>query len=1822
MQPHTRLIHLLVLLSLLFGQIGAWPARAQEVGPAQPDAADGPTVLPPAFDPALDAAPAEADALVTDPHNPQWTVRYGSELGRRTIAAASAPANLVPEGPTIPVGGWAANLTLEAGTKDIMAVAALPDGRIWAGVKNDGLRIYSPAADGVYGWTTLKAAAGGLISNRVTSLAYFGGEVWVGTDDAGISVYTPATNAWRRAHTGNSNLPSNGIRRLTAVDVPNSAADTLWASTNAGAARWTAGGAAWTVLTTAQGLPSNDIFDVGVQFFGAQVFTYIATTSGVVRWNGATITPITGGGACTMDRATRVWVESNFTTWFAAEQNVPAQNASAIEGHAPDAVWVPIGLCRATITLGTFWSHFNAGFGLPSNDVSDMSQDGSGRVWFGFRAAGGASKGGLAAHDQGNWLILTKPTSPLVNESVSRVLAVGEDVWAGFANATAFSIYSPNWDSVLPIEMGASAAPRALYLEQNKLWVALGKVVSWYDGAQWHAQASPSAHDFTALVRGPDSLMWLSTAGSGVFSYDGANTFVKETIANGLPSNNVRALTTDPGGRMWAATAGGLAMRGSSYWVGFTAANSGLASNNVTSVTADGSSRIWAGTAANGISVYDPTAATPWSQHTTATGLPANAINDLTTDPAGHIWAATDAGVARWDGSSWTTYTTAQGLPSDTILSIASDPAGLIWAGTTAGLALRDATGWQTFHVTGSFLGADRVGDMGADGVRTWVAAGNQMAIRGIVTGPIGSAPPTIASFAPVAAEPLAPITLTGTNFDTRGPEYNEVRFCCVNGQSGTPAPIAKVLSVTSTQLVVEVPLLAKSGKMEVTVHGLTRSSATDLQIIPVITSIPGGCQVAGEQLTILGRGFFGVGNAGAYVKIGNGPERLADYQEPGKIIQYIRPGDTAGKVRVRLVNNRSDLSASNVAVVELQVSDFSIQQAINTQQMIWGKRTLVQLYLKHNGPNNCKVTVKKGHIHWKKKDGTTVLASSIGYFPQPEGIKISNSTYPVGEWLLGNSINFVAEFNTPRSGYSDIFPLSSFDGMRVTLGETWATALTVNVPEFFFNYTHISDQRHFLNVPIVPDSFTSAQWDTYRANLSEGMKHVARVYPQQDTYIGPYERNWIHNYGGSAMEVPWPVYLDDDDVYEDDWDDLRDDVDDLREAFNDLTCDGHPCYPYFDQAMGIVAEELYAEGPGGKAISGCWGSTDECDRWSGISFILSNNLAATWLQEAIHATEWVAEGAVNHDSANAAHSKYDEGEPANPANMNCDDDLTFRQAVIDQMGALRRVVRLDDGAPYAFPMTACGTYLNMPNAALSYGPNWTDDNTFIEPVDQTHVVSYIASNGLQAQGHRLAEADRTLRFNGDIDASDRVTVTMSAILGNEGATITPSGGPYHLLLRGANNAILFDQAFGVGGPHTHESGEQHFEGGRFNLRIPFPDGTAKAEVRHGTTLLWSKTVSAHAPTVAFTTPNGGSYNAANAIPVAWTANDQDGDPLQFNLDYTPDNGATWIPVAQKLTGNSFTWNPNFVPPSAAARLRLRASDGFNTGYATSAPFVLTARPPVALISNPQEGQTFTEGARLDLEGGSFTGAGEDLGSFEWKCGGAIIGADRGISYTLDQVGSRTFELKVTADGQSDTTSVTIQVLPDLDRDGMPNDWELAYQLNPLNAADAVDDPDNDGLTNADEYRLGTNPRQPDTDSDGAKDGAEVNAHTDPLNPAKKPATGPVLMTGADLLGFTVQVGDPVSDQQAFWITNGGPGSLNWTATSDAAWLQVSPTSGAAPTKMTVSALPGGKAPGEYTGHITVQAAGAAGSPDVITVTLTIEPATHTQKVYLPSITR
>lgn len=57
----------------------------------------------------------------------------------------------------------------------------------------------------------------------------------------------------------------------------------------------------------------------------------------------------------------------------------------------------------------------------------------------------------------------------------------------------------------------------------------------------------------------------------------------------------------------------------------------------------------------------------------------------------------------------------------------------------------------------------------------------------------------------------------------------------------------------------------------------------------------------------------------------------------------------------------------------------------------------------------------------------------------------------------------------------------------------------------------------------------------------------------------------------------------------------------------------------------------------------------------------------------------------------------------------------------------------------------------------------------------------------------------------------------------------------------------------------------------------------------------------------------------------------------------------------------------------------------------------------------------------------------------------------------------------------------------DQDNDGLPDSWEAANGFS-TSSDSSADDPDGDNLTNEEEFLAGTNPNQPDTDSDGIND--------------------------------------------------------------------------------------------------------------------------------------
>jgi uncharacterized repeat protein (TIGR01451 family) len=143
----------------------------------------------------------------------------------------------------------------------------------------------------------------------------------------------------------------------------------------------------------------------------------------------------------------------------------------------------------------------------------------------------------------------------------------------------------------------------------------------------------------------------------------------------------------------------------------------------------------------------------------------------------------------------------------------------------------------------------------------------------------------------------------------------------------------------------------------------------------------------------------------------------------------------------------------------------------------------------------------------------------------------------------------------------------------------------------------------------------------------------------------------------------------------------------------------------------------------------------------------------------------------------------------------------------------------------------------------------------------------------------------------------------------------------------------------------------------------------------------------------------------------------------------------------------------------------------------------------------------------LIFKSGMLSGGTYDPDTGVWDVGDLTNEASATLQITakVDRSGdiantaSRTASAPTDMDSDNDTGSVTINVPYDGDGDGMPDEWEVGYGLDPW-TDDTGQDPDEDGLSNLGEYENGTDPTNWDTDNDDLPDGWEVSNGIDPLD--------------------------------------------------------------------------------------------------------------------------
>ena len=204
-------------------------------------------------------------------------------------------------------------------------------------------------------------------------------------------------------------------------------------------------------------------------------------------------------------------------------------------------------------------------------------------------------------------------------------------------------------------------------------------------------------------------------------------------------------------------------------------------------------------------------------------------------------------------------------------------------------------------------------------------------------------------------------------------------------------------------------------------------------------------------------------------------------------------------------------------------------------------------------------------------------------------------------------------------------------------------------------------------------------------------------------------------------------------------------------------------------------------------------------------------------------------------------------------------------------------------------------------------------------------------------------------------------------------------------------------------------------------------------------------------------------------MPIAWTATDADNDPLQVAIEFSKDDGASWSQIGSAHGSGTLDVPIEQLAGSASARIRVWASDGFLSGTVTSNAFSVAAQAPSPFIITPLEGATYLEGQAVPLLGRAFDqqdGVLTDTQSIAWFSDrDGALGTGEAQSVMLS-AGVHVITLQATNSAAlTATTQITLEIKPDYDADGIPDDQEAGLGLNPLVQTDAYSDADDDGVT-------------------------------------------------------------------------------------------------------------------------------------------------------------
>lgn len=221
-----------------------------------------------------------------------------------------------------------------------------------------------------------------------------------------------------------------------------------------------------------------------------------------------------------------------------------------------------------------------------------------------------------------------------------------------------------------------------------------------------------------------DQTIWVGLDNFGIahiISTDSIELYNSEN--SGLAFDAVRDIAVDNSDNIWMTTAGdGLyKFDGVSSWTHLTTAD-GLSNNFMSKVYVDESNNIWVSYNVGGVTKYD---GSNFTHYNSGNGLETQGVTDIMSLGSGNMLFGSEDGVFLYENSNWINYTVDSGLIDNVVTAVARDSSGAYWFGTRFGLMKKNGPNWVTYTTANSYLPGNYINDINVDFLGNLIIATN-----------------------------------------------------------------------------------------------------------------------------------------------------------------------------------------------------------------------------------------------------------------------------------------------------------------------------------------------------------------------------------------------------------------------------------------------------------------------------------------------------------------------------------------------------------------------------------------------------------------------------------------------------------------------------------------------------------------------------------------------------------------------------------------------------------------------------------------------------------------------------------------------------------------------------------------------------------------------------------------------------------------------------------------------------------------------------------------------------------------------------------------